>query len=747
MMNTSWLVTVLYVSCILLCTSYADVINDISEECRNAEKYKISLFPGLMTKLNIFRLNNYTGTFEVHFKSNRESFAVQYNPGNYTSISLYGQEGKSSIICLKTNTDSEGDYYLLLDITLYYCPPGFILTSQGMCVCPVKLNNPEIACSQVNMASGIMVGFCATRHLGNDPLLITRCAFANHLIKPLLPIIQNDTTGETQFCQVFNRQGTLCSECIHGHALAVYSDTFDCIPCNSFKLKNLLLYLMIELIPTTVFVLLILFFHIGITSGAANGFVFFAQMITSPLEVLFLTYGLQLYVPNNKMFATALAQFIISPYCIWNLDFFRIFLQQICFSPDLSVLHVVALRYILALYPLLLLGVTYIVIELKARNISFITWLWMLVCFSCVRWRRVWKAKTSVIDAFASCVLLSYTRIILVSLSYLTYSTVHDNSGKYVDKVLALDTSLKFMGKEHRPYMIIAILILLTFGAFPPIILTFYQLKPFQHCLQHLHMHTIGLKRFVEAFQGCYRDGTDRKLDCRFFAGVYFMFRCIILIIMSVTQSFPTGFTSIIIVSAVFLLLFATFQPYKEKIHNVIDSIMIFLFGVVTTLQMYIYNNLQQTLGQSHAFLLYYILLYLPLIYVMVYVGKWVYCHWKQRHNRLRTPVSINTDFFRDSILDEKEDRDDDSGYQSRAEKREPSHSEVSIIRLSREDSNNYDMEISERPRGVESDEEGTGRIEVSDDEEIVRQKPCNERERLVRHHVHDPMMQYGSIQ
>ena len=740
MVNASWLVTVFCASSILLCTSHADVINytELSDKCRNAERHKIFLFPGLMTQLELSGLKNYTGTIEVHFKSNRESFAVQYNPENYPSISLYGQEGTNSTVCLKKHT--KGDHHFLLNITLYYCPPGFVLSSQGMCVCPVKLNNPEIACNQVSRKSGIMLGFCATRGRGNKPLLITRCAYANHLIKPLLPITQNNTTGETQFCHVFNRQGTLCNECIQDHALSVYSDTFDCIPCKSFEVKTLLLYLTIELLPTTVFVLLLLFFHIGITSGGANGFVFFAQMITTPLEVLFLTYGLQLYVPDNKTFATVLAQFIISPYCIWNLDFFRIVNHKICLSPDLDVLQVVALRYILALYPLLLLGVTYIVIELKARNIRVITWLWMLVCFSCVRWRRVWKAKTSVIDAFASCVLLSYNRIVLVSLYYLTYSAVRDNTGKYVGKVLAFDTSAHYMGNKHKPYMIIAIMILITFGAFPLIILTFYQFKPFQHCLQRLRMQTVGLKQFVQAFQGCYRDGTDGKLDCRFFAGVYFMFRCIILIIMSVAPSFPTGFTSIIVVSAVFLLLFAIFQPYKEKIHNVIDSSMIFLFGAVTTIQMYIYNYLQQTLKVSHTFLLYYILLYLPLIYIKVYVGKWIYCHWNQRHNRLCTPNSINTDFFRDSILDEREERDGvDSSDRNRANKREPSHSEVSIVRLSREDSSNE--EASERLTDIE--EEGTERmIDTSYDE--VRQKPHNERERLLRDH---PMMPYGSIQ
>ena len=724
--------TVTLLLSVALCDSLADYPTELSHRCNDymteSEHVHQSLhmFPGLMTKLNITKLYDFHDQLAVIFSSNNAtSFAVKYNPhNNYPDIALYGKEASNSITCVKSR-----DNVYVLNITLYYCPPGFIHTStHGTCDCPIKVTNPEVVCNQVQYVSSVLVGFCTSRENGESKLLTARCAFANHLVRPLLPIEQNNRTGETTFCQTYSRKGKLCSECMKDTAISVFSDTYDCIYCRKFHISNLIKYLAIELIPTTVFFLAILFFHIGITSGAANGFIFFAQMITTPLEVLFLTYGFKLFVPDNNFFASKMADLIIGPYCIWNLNFFRIFHLKICLHPGLKVVHVLALRYISAIYPLLLLMITYALIELQARNIPIVTHFWRLCCFTCVRWRRVWKAKTSVIDAFASCILLSYTKFVLVSSTYLSPSDVHDNSGVCVDRVLSFDTSVPFLGREHRPFVIIAIIVLFTFGTFPPIILTLYQFKPFQNCLQCLRLSGVGFKRFVEAFQGCYRDGTDGKIDCRFFAGLYFIFRCIILVTMAVSQSFPEGFTIIIVMSALFFLLFAIFQPYKEPLYNAVDSVIIFLFAVVSTLQMYIYNQLQQTLKISRVFLLYYILLAVPLAYMTVYVSIWLYRHWKQRHNQLHTPVAQDPDFFREAALDEGE-----TGVRFSA-KNTHTHTEVVI---SRDEGQRGDPEKRHANCSRRSEEEG--------DYEVVKQKSCSERDGLL-HQELEPVMLYGSL-
>ena len=740
----------------------------VSFSCNNRQgsaESHMYLFPGQMTKLNISHFQYSNFNIEVSFaQSNTARYAIRLDPDSVPSIAVYEKETTEMVMCLRNKINRTVHHW---NVTLYYCPPGFNFTPHGTCECPLKNINPNLICNQQGFFSGVLVGNCVSRMSGNKKLYIARCAVAKHLIKPLLPIPQDNVTGQINFCRKFNRKGKLCSECKNGSALSVFSDTFDCIHCPKFEPQNFILYLVIELVPTTVFVLLILFFHIGITSGPVSGYIFFAQMITTPLEILFLTYGLSMYVEDNSYLAKIMSQLIVNPYCIWNLTFFRIFNTDLCLHPSLRVVHILALRLVLALYPLLLVLVTYVIIELKARNIRIVTWLWWLICLNCIRWRRVWQARTSVIDAFASCVLLSYTKFVLVSLLYLSPSHVYDSNGKFIEKVLSFDTSLQFMSRAHKPYVIVAIVSLLTFGAVPPLILTFYQFTPFQNVLKHLRLRGVGMQRFVEAFQGCYKDGTEGNTDCRFFAGLYFLLRFIVAVTMGVSPSFPIGFTCIIVTLAVFLLLLAVFQPYKNRLYNIVDSAMIFIFIAVTTLQVYIYNYLQETLKISRLFLLYYALLYIPLIYIIVYVVNWLYRQWKHRHNRrLYTPLEQQTDFFRESTLAEHREpmpvkhtsveyaAAKNSSYSgSFPSQKRPTCSEVTVADLSEDEDDQIEGMVRERSlsreqeaknkNSEENEREGgreAAKHELKDKTEFsfVKEKP----QKL----MHRELMHYGSI-
>lgn len=728
-----------------LCTDQKEFL----EKCnRTNVSGNVFLFPGQMTPFPGIKPCDQNETIKVSFINQTTAFALRHNPTGVASIAVYHEQASSRLMCVKTSGKVSK-----VRVTLLYCPPGFLYIN-GTCWCVPQSSNPNVVCVMAKGFSGVVVGHCVSRKSGKEPLLVARCGFASHAIQPLLSIGQNNTTGETNFCQKFNRRGKLCSECTNGNGLSVFSDTFDCISCSGFKAKNLVIYLSIELIPTTIFVLVILFFHIGITTGPVNGYIFFAQMVTTRLEVLFLTFGWKLYAEGNTYLAKIMPQWIINPYCIWNLNFYRIFNEDICLHPSLKAVHVLALRLVLALYPLLLVLVTYVIIELKARNIRVVTCLWRLVCFNCVRWRRVWQAKTSVIDAFASCVLLSYTKVVLVSMFYLSPSDVNDDRGMFIGKVLSVDTSMTFLSRAHTPYVVVAVVMLLTFGTLPPLILTFYQFHMFQSCLQCVRLRGVGIQRFVEAYQGCYRDGTDGKIDCRFFAGLYFLLRCIVLIILAGSPSYPTCFTAMIIVLAVFLLLLATFRPYKKQRYNIIDSAIICLFITITAIQMYIYYTLHQTLKISRLFTFYHFLLAVPLAYITVYVANWLYRQWKQRHNRRsNTPGDrMQPDFFRESALEERALLTDrESPPEERApvrgetvssdSTRQPvSQTEVSIHSLS-------DAEGNEGKIGGQDC--GGGRFGDADkydgsDEELARERP---RSLTLVHHELEAVAHYGRVQ
>ena len=105
---------------------------------------------------------------------------------------------------------------------------------------------------------------------------------------------------------------------------------------------------------------------------------------------------------------------------IWNLVFFQYFIPPFCISSDMSTLHTLALEYVVAAYPLLLTVVIYFCIQMYDRGVRVVVCVWrpFHVCF--VRFRRKWNPKGSVINAFATFLLLSYENhfVALLMLSY-----------------------------------------------------------------------------------------------------------------------------------------------------------------------------------------------------------------------------------------------------------------------------------------------------------------------------------------
>ena len=55
------------------------------------------------------------------------------------------------------------------------------------------------------------------------------------------------------------------------------------------------------------------------------------------------------------------------PISIWNLDFFRMFYKPYCLHPNLSIIQVMCLDYAVAMYPLLMIVLTYLLLNLHER--------------------------------------------------------------------------------------------------------------------------------------------------------------------------------------------------------------------------------------------------------------------------------------------------------------------------------------------------------------------------------------------
>ena len=69
-------------------------------------------------------------------------------------------------------------------------------------------------------------------------------------------------------------------------------------------------------------------------------------------------------------------------------------------------------------------------------------------------------------------------------------------------------------------HAIAALLFSCTVLLVPGIILLLYPCLCFQRCLNRFHLRSLTLHTFVDAFQGCYKDGTNGTRDCHYFAAL-----------------------------------------------------------------------------------------------------------------------------------------------------------------------------------------------------------------------------------
>ena len=185
-------------------------------------------------------------------------------------------------------------------------------------------------------------------------------------------------------------------------------------------------------------------------------------------------------------------------------------------------------------------------------------------------------------STFATFLTLAYNKITIVSSELLIgtrVTDIHGNSSRY----LLLAPTVPYFGSEHLPFAILAIVVLSTFIALPPLLLIAYPTITFQKMLGCLKIRWQALHIFADVFQGCYKNRTDGKYDYRYFAAFYFILRIIIILLVSVFNSvIGLGWalsTAVLIIGS---LLFALLRPYKKNWLNILDSIILALLGLGT---------------------------------------------------------------------------------------------------------------------------------------------------------------------
>ena len=125
-------------------------------------------------------------------------------------------------------------------------------------------------------------------------------------------------------------------------------------------------------------------------------------------QVLYLTLPSLMRVVTTHSNAAAInwIHVITSLSSIWNLDILHSIYRPFFLHPSLNAMHIMALDYMLAMYPMLMIASTSLAVK-RHDQYSFIVTLWkparkILICI-----RKEWDIRGSVIRAFSTFLYLS----------------------------------------------------------------------------------------------------------------------------------------------------------------------------------------------------------------------------------------------------------------------------------------------------------------------------------------------------
>ena len=475
------------------------------------------------------------------------------------------------------------------------CPLWHVPSSTGECECGDSLNG-VVTCEGGYIY--IKHGYCMTWNNQTNSEELQRCLLSqwdksnntctemdHHFNTYTISIDVSGNELNQLMCKAFNRQGTRCSQCLENYGPAVFTDSIYCADCSKYR-HFWILQTLFQLLLSTLMCLLFTLFEIKGTSSPMNIIILYAQIGTLGFEISSVMKNALLCFVGKRM-----AYALLTVIGVWNLDFLNVAFPHLCIDPSFKAINILLFYYIIALSPLVLSVVIYTLIQLYDRNFRLVVIVCLPItkCFS--KCSDSWNPKRKILNTFATFFLLSYTKLLFVSIEFLLVVYSYNSKGEQVSDsgVLLLDPSVKSFHSQHIPYVVLALIILVVFILLPPLFLLLYPKRIFRKLLASLGFQQwtlLFLNQLMDIFQGWYKDGTGGTRDFRSFSALYLMLRIglgfgFVLVIL---QDYRDDFVmkEVILLGVIHILLgalFLTLKPYKKVWMNHFDGIIFLCVG------------------------------------------------------------------------------------------------------------------------------------------------------------------------
>ena len=541
-----------------------------------------------------------------------------------------GQTGKTVNVRLVTPWTQT--YAIHLNVTILPCPPGLIQDKiHKVCVCSSGTQEKYrgiLHCSETDgrlhshLQKTYWAGYlnsekkiCTDEEIRdekNNCTLHTGRSFlgfcgkfpqGNYKTTVSLPSYADRTNLEEIICGNYSRTGIMCGKCKDGYGYDISSVELKCVRClPSDQAGAWVLWMVMKLLPLIVMVMVFLLFDVDVLAGSMQTFIFYCQVLTYLSPILEQNTELE-----DKV---ALALSVTSTFSnIWRLEFKLptavskrlIPKPHACFSVngEGDSLILTSLGYLTAIFPFVLIFAIWFVKGMHESG----------VCCGpcntalryCRRWihylKRNWTPNSTIIHGLSSFILLSYTRFLIVSVLLVTPQHIYGIEKQHKIAVVALDGNIIYGSSKHLPFLLIGVAGLLTFVLIPPLTLILIPMVP--RALARLQPERknpllklcdklfLGPKwqLFLDAFQGSF------KPKYSFFAGMPFIYRIGIAFSYAVTFSPHAMYISHTLGILVALVIHAILQPYRRRIHNILDTLIYMNMLTVVSVMFYAWTD------------------------------------------------------------------------------------------------------------------------------------------------------------
>ena len=205
------------------------------------------------------------------------------------------------------------------------------------------------------------------------------------------------------------------------------------------------------------------------------------------------------YLKLLTLVSNALFQF-------WSLSFSKHIIPPFCISEKLSAIHIQLFELLVATYPLALVIIACLVIELHSRKCVVVYLFKLFEPILKKAKNKLLVTSDAVFHAFASLFLLSNFSVMVGFIKLVEKVKVLNSTGVVQEQVLILDPTVKFLDGINIMYLLIALVPCLLSSVLPSLLLVIYPTQLYRYLCRLLSTRKqLAITAFAEAIHSCLR--------------------------------------------------------------------------------------------------------------------------------------------------------------------------------------------------------------------------------------------------